>query len=127
MPQGFFSGHLHHGVQFGGEVTCRGVAHQPGGRVQEGAVPRKMNVAIRPQSPLIVLGDGIQRIKGAAMGIAAAVSQGRQLAQDGEGDGGAQGSFELRHGGDFLFVQEAGQSVGRVVNDIHNVNMTLLA
>ena len=59
------------------------------------------------------------------MGVAAAVSQGRQLAQHGEGDGGAQGAFELRHGGDFLVPQERGQSVAGVANNVHNVNMTL--
>jgi len=61
------------------------------------------------------------------MGIAAAVAQGRQLAQDRKGDGGAQGAFELGHRGDFLVAQEARQSVGRVANNIHNVNMTPFA
>ena len=72
-----------------------------------------MNVAVGPQAQLIVLGDGVQRVIGPAMGVAAAVGQGRQLAKDGESDGGAQSSFELGHGGDFLVVQEVDKrSVG---------------
>ena len=125
VPQGIFGGQVHHRVQFVGEVTRWGVGHQRCRGVQQGAVTRKMNVAIRPQPQFIVLGDGIQRIISPPMGIAAAVSHGCQLAQDGEGDGGAQGAFELQHGGDFLLPQEAHQSVTRVANDIHNVNMTL--
>ena len=125
VAQRIFGGDLHHVVQFVGEVTGRRAGHERGGGVEQGAVPREMNVPIRPQPPFIVLGDGIERIIGPTMGIAAAVAQGRQLAQDGKGDGGAQGVFELRHGGDFLLAQQLGQRVGWVANDIHNVNMTL--
>ncbi len=76
VPQGILGGHVHHCVQFVGEVACGGVGHQRGRRVQQGTVPREMNAAIRPQPQFIVLGDGIQRILGSAMGIAAAVAQG---------------------------------------------------
>ena len=60
-----------------------------------------------------------------AIGIAAPVAQGRQFAQDGIGDGAAQGVFELRHGGDFLVLQEVQKFLGGIANGIHNVNITL--
>ncbi len=125
VAQGIFGDHLHDCVQFVDKITRWSLGHQRGRGVQQGAVPRKMNIAIRPQPQFIVAGSGIQRIVGPAMGIAAAVAQGCQFAQDGEGDGGAQGAFELRHRGDFLVAQEAREFVGWVANDIHNVNMTL--
>src|SRR5436190_18778484 len=83
-----------------------------------------MDVAVGPQPHLIIVRYSIQRVIAAAMRIAAAVAQGRQLAQDRIGDASAQGVLELRHGGDFLVVQEAHQFLGGIPNDIHNVNIT---
>ena len=76
LPQGILGGHVHHRLQFIGEVTCGGVGHQRCRSVQQGAVPRKLNVATLPQPQSIVLSDAIQRVVGPAMRIAAAVAQG---------------------------------------------------
>ena len=115
---------MHEGVQLVGEITGWCGGDQRGRGVHQGAVPRKMNVAIGPQSAFVVLSQAIQCLIGSPMRIAAAVSQGGQLAQHREGDGGAQGAFELGHGGDFFVAQEFFQSVSGVANDVHNVNMT---
>src|SRR2546421_1012743 len=87
-------------------------------------MPGEVDVAIGPQSQIIKAGERIEGVKGAAVGIATAVAQGGQLAQDGEGDGGAQGPLELRHSSDLLLVEEVDEFVSRVANRIHNVNIT---
>jgi len=124
LAQGILGRDVNHRLQFGHLITGHRTGHQRLRRIQQRTMPRKMDVTVGPQSQLIVVRDRIQRVIGAAMGIAAAVTQGGELAQDRIGDGAAQGTFELRHGGDFLVVQEAHQFLGRIVDDIHNVNIT---
>ncbi len=92
--------------------------------MEQSAVPRKVDIAVRPQSQLIVLSDGIQGVIGPAMGVAAAVAQRAQLAQHGEGDGSAQGRLELGHRSNFFVLQKFNEAVSRVSNDVHNVNIT---
>src|SRR5260370_31567913 len=55
LPQGILGRDLHHGFQFIGEVSRRGLGHQRGRRVQKRTVARKMDVAVRPQSRFIVM------------------------------------------------------------------------
>ena len=87
-------------------------------------MPGKMNVPIRPQAHWVIVSDGVERVIGPAMGIAAAARQSGQLAKHGDCDGGAQGRLELGHGDDFSVVEQAHNLLGRKANNIHNVILT---
>ena len=106
LSQGVLGRHMHHRFQFIGEVSCRGLGHQRGRRVQQRAVAGKVDVAVRPQPPIIVLSEGVQGVIGSAMGVAGPIGQGGQFAEHGQIDGGAQGRFELRQRGDGGVLEE---------------------
>src|SRR5207249_5739241 len=93
---------------------------------QQSAVAGEVNVLVGPQTQHNELGDGIQRVVGSAMGIAASVRQRGQLAKNGDRDPGAQSGLKLGHGGDFLIPEEVQNLVGEEVNGIHNVILTPL-
>src|ERR1039457_6116178 len=114
----------HQDFQFIDKVARRSLGHQGGGRVQERAVTGKVDVAVSPQTQLIILGDGVQRVVSPAMGVAAPVRQGGQLAKHGDRNGGAQSSLELGHGDDFLVVKEVQNLARREMNCIYNVILT---
>ena len=116
----------HQDFQFIDKVARRSLGHQGGGRVQECAVAGKVDVAVSPQTQIIILGDGVQCVVSPAMGVAALVRQGRQLAKHGDRNGGAQSSLELGHRGDCLVVKEVQNPARREVNCIHNVILTLI-
>src|SRR5664279_6491105 len=54
--------YLHPDFQFIDKVARRSQGHQGGGRVQERAVTGKVDVTVSPQTQLIILGDGAQRV-----------------------------------------------------------------
>jgi len=124
-PQSVLGRHPHHGVQFVGEVARRGLGHQRGRRVQQRAVAGKVDVPISPQPQVIILGQGIQGVIGAAMGIAGAIGQGGQFTEDGDRHRGPQGRFELGQRGDRRSLKQGFQPVGGKANCIHNVRLTL--
>jgi hypothetical protein len=55
------------------------------------------------------------------MRVAASIWQDGQLAKDRQVDAGAQGGFELGHGGDLLILKQALEPFDREADDIHNV------
>ena len=124
LAQGVLGGHPDHRLQFIGEVTRRGLGHQCGGRVQEGALAGKVNIAVRPQPQLIVMCEGVQRIIGTAMGVAGAIGQGGQFAKDGDGDRWAQRGLEFRQGGHGVELEERLEALGREAVWFHNVSIT---
>ena len=124
LTQRVLGRYLHEDFQFINKVARRSLGHQSGRRVQERAVAGKVDVAVSPQTQIIILGDGVQRVVSPAMGVAALVRQGGQLAKHGDRNGGAQSSLELGHGGDFLVVKKVQNPARREVNCIHNVILT---
>ena len=122
-PQGVLGRHLHHRVQFVGEAARRGLGHQRSRRVQQRAVAGKVDVPISPQPGLVVLGQGIQGVIGAAMGVAGAIRQGGQFAEDGDRHGGSQGRFELGQRDDGRGLKQGRQPVGGIADCIHNVTI----
>jgi len=73
LAQRVLGRYLHQDFQFIDQVACRSLGHQSGGRVQERAVAGKVDVAVSPQTQLVILGDGVQRVVSSAMGVAAPV------------------------------------------------------
>ena len=68
----------------------------------------------------IELRDLSEGVVAAAMGVAGAIGEFFQLAKHRRIDGGPQGLFQLRQGGDFLRSQELAQVIGEEGRSSHN-------
>jgi len=104
-----------------GEVPAIRARHELLGRINESAEARKAGVVTGPQSPVVKLGQGVERIELAAVGIAAVVRQLLQLAKDGSVHCSAQGGLHLRHRHDSAPPKQGKQSVRFELWCAHNV------
>ena len=58
------------------------------------------HVAEGPQAKLVEAGDLGEGVIGAAMGVAGQIGQTAEVTEDGHGDLGSEGGFEIEHGED---------------------------
>jgi hypothetical protein len=82
--QGFFDWHVEDVLHFGSKIASRGLSDADFRGGHPGAVTRKPNRVERPQAEFVESGNLIERVEGTAVGIAGAVRQFLELAENGD-------------------------------------------
>jgi hypothetical protein len=82
--QGFFDWHVEDVLQLGSEIARRGLSNADFRGGHQGTVTRKPNRVERPQAAFVESGNFIERVERTAVGIAGAVRQLLELAENGD-------------------------------------------
>ncbi|MGO9275404.1 MAG: hypothetical protein ACLQOO_35070 [Terriglobia bacterium] len=111
LQERFFNRNVEEGIEFGSEVARRGLGDEGFHGGQERAITGKPDGSERPQATLIKVGDLIQGVEGAAVGVTGTIGKLLQFAEDGDIGLGAQHELQQRQSGDAVQVQELSQGV----------------
>ena len=99
--------HLH--LDDPSQLRCKqallGIDDEPRARVHQRTEAREVDVSVRPESALVEARHLVERVVPATVGIARAVWDRPELSEHRHIDRGAEGRFELIHGGDPLSAQ----------------------
>src|SRR5260370_12999769 len=82
LPQGVLGCHMHHGFQFIGEVSRRGLGHQRGRGVQKRTVAGKEDIAASPQPPHLAMSPRVPRGIGSALCASHSLCEGLRSSED---------------------------------------------
>ena len=97
-------------LQLVGGVSGLTVADQHRTGVEQGAVSGEVGTVVRPQSELVETSDLSEGVVLAAVRVAGKIGERAQLAEDGHGDLGLEGSLEFDHGEDRAVAEQLAQA-----------------
>src|SRR5213083_2332679 len=107
-------------IEFGDEIAGRGAIDEGCGGVDQGTEARKPDGIMRPQAVVVKASNAVEGIEAATMRVAGSIVKLIELAKDGDGRGGAEGSRELIESGDLGAAEEVQNELSGEESGSHN-------